>query len=328
MSHDHRPMKSTADTMSHDQQPMKSSPIQRRTSVPQAKQTDSDLSVKHCDIHHTLTPHTLTPHTLTPHTLTPHTLTPHTLTLRSKLRGIVIALCCHHRCRWQHMVGREWLSGRGFSAVDFHLIAHMSSWAVCGVRSVGGEGRRGEEEVCLHKEEEGEEEEEGEGEGEREDAQGKTQSLHKKLDASHPVDTMATCNHGDTMATYKPSKTTATCNLDNPPANCNHGNTTTCCNHDSTMATSNYRDIATHSHGNITATCNRGNAMTTSPSFPPSYCPHPQEGVGVMCKRVLDLARLHWLREMGWGGRLVTFVPRATSLENVLLIATPPQPVM
>ena len=319
MSHDQQPMKSTADTMSHDQQPMKSSadvlPVNPPAS-PQAEQTGSDLSLKLFDIDHTLTPHTLIPHTPL-----------------SKLRGIVIALCCHHRCRWQQMVGREWLSGCGFSAVDFHLISHMSSWAVCGVRSVGGEGGRGEgrvsgeEEVCSHKEEEEE--------GERNSTtQGKIQLSLMQQDTSNPIDTTATGNHGDTMATYRPSKTMATCNPDNTPANCistmatsnqgdtttcKHGNTTATCNRDNTTATYNYGDATT---------CNHGNAMTTSPSLPPSYSPHPREGVGMVCKRVLDLARLHWLWERGWGGRLVTFVPRATSLENVLLIATPPQPVM
>ena len=51
-----------------------------------------------------------------------------------KLAGIVIALCCHHRCNWPHLVGKEFFTSLGFSPADFHMISLMSSWAVCGVR--------------------------------------------------------------------------------------------------------------------------------------------------------------------------------------------------
>ena len=67
-----------------------------------------------------------------------------------------------------------------------------------------------------------------------------------------------------------------------------------------------------------------GVAMATDHTHhPPSYHPHPRESVGLVSKRLLDLARLHYLRERGMEARLVYFVPRGTSLENVLLIATP-----
>ncbi len=55
------------------------------------------------------------------------------------------------------------------------------------------------------------------------------------------------------------------------------------------------------------------------------YLPHPKEGVGLKCKRLIDLARLHYLRENGLEGRMVYYVDRETSLENVLLLATPRQ---
>ena len=50
------------------------------------------------------------------------------------LGGIVIALCCHHRCNWGHYTGRKALSELGFTPVEFHLLCLMSSWAVCGIR--------------------------------------------------------------------------------------------------------------------------------------------------------------------------------------------------
>ena len=53
------------------------------------------------------------------------------------------------------------------------------------------------------------------------------------------------------------------------------------------------------------------------------YVPHQREAVGLKCKRLIDRARVEYLRERGFKGRLVHFVNPLTSLENVLLIATP-----
>ncbi|XP_035294353.1 tRNA:m(4)X modification enzyme TRM13 homolog [Cricetulus griseus] len=48
--------------------------------------------------------------------------------------GIVIALCCHHRCDWRHYVGKEYFKALGLGAVDFYYFQRMSSWATCGMR--------------------------------------------------------------------------------------------------------------------------------------------------------------------------------------------------
>ncbi|KAL3868972.1 hypothetical protein ACJMK2_041717 [Sinanodonta woodiana] len=45
--------------------------------------------------------------------------------------GVVIALCCHHRCTWQAYVGKAFFKSCGLSARDFQLISSMSSWATC-----------------------------------------------------------------------------------------------------------------------------------------------------------------------------------------------------
>ncbi|XP_006831104.1 PREDICTED: tRNA:m(4)X modification enzyme TRM13 homolog [Chrysochloris asiatica] len=49
--------------------------------------------------------------------------------------GIVIALCCHHRCDWRHYVGKEYFRALGLGAVEFHYFQRMSSWATCGMRN-------------------------------------------------------------------------------------------------------------------------------------------------------------------------------------------------
>ncbi|KAM8930632.1 tRNA:m(4)X modification enzyme TRM13 homolog [Pelodytes ibericus] len=48
--------------------------------------------------------------------------------------GIVIALCCHHRCDWQHYVGRDFFQKLGLGQREFNLFQRMSSWATCGLR--------------------------------------------------------------------------------------------------------------------------------------------------------------------------------------------------
>ena len=53
---------------------------------------------------------------------------------RCDLRGMAIALCCHHRCTWNELVGSEFMLQLGFSPEDFHLLSRMTSWAVCGCR--------------------------------------------------------------------------------------------------------------------------------------------------------------------------------------------------
>ncbi|XP_036907231.1 tRNA:m(4)X modification enzyme TRM13 homolog isoform X4 [Sturnira hondurensis] len=67
----------------------------------------------------------------------------------SPVAGIVIALCCHHRCDWRHYVGREHFRALGLGALEFHYFQRMSSWATCGLRDVpmevlGGPVRRGD----------------------------------------------------------------------------------------------------------------------------------------------------------------------------------------
>ncbi|KAM5293496.1 tRNA:m(4)X modification enzyme TRM13 homolog isoform 2-T2 [Glossophaga mutica] len=67
----------------------------------------------------------------------------------SPVAGIVIALCCHHRCDWRHYVGREHFQALGLGALEFHYFQRMSSWATCGLRdtsveALGGTARRGD----------------------------------------------------------------------------------------------------------------------------------------------------------------------------------------
>ncbi|XP_068096087.1 tRNA:m(4)X modification enzyme TRM13 homolog isoform X2 [Hyperolius riggenbachi] len=50
------------------------------------------------------------------------------------VEGIVIALCCHHRCDWHHYVGKDFFQKLGLGQREFGLFQRMSSWATCGTR--------------------------------------------------------------------------------------------------------------------------------------------------------------------------------------------------
>ncbi|NXN11810.1 TRM13 enzyme, partial [Indicator maculatus] len=59
--------------------------------------------------------------------------------------GIVIALCCHHKCDWTHYVGREFFRSVGLGPVEFHYFQRMSSWATCGMRETAAKASASEE---------------------------------------------------------------------------------------------------------------------------------------------------------------------------------------
>ncbi|XP_046406099.1 tRNA:m(4)X modification enzyme TRM13 homolog [Ischnura elegans] len=46
--------------------------------------------------------------------------------------GIVIAVCCHHRCDWNSYTGKDFLCENGFEASDFGVMCGIASWATCG----------------------------------------------------------------------------------------------------------------------------------------------------------------------------------------------------
>jgi tRNA:m4X modification enzyme len=52
---------------------------------------------------------------------------------KKPLLGIMIALCCHHRCDWGSFVGKKYLLEKaGFSPQEFKLLCGITSWATCG----------------------------------------------------------------------------------------------------------------------------------------------------------------------------------------------------
>ena len=50
---------------------------------------------------------------------------------RLGLQGFGIATCCHHRCSWEHYVGRSLFQEHGMSEQDFQLVTWMTGTAQC-----------------------------------------------------------------------------------------------------------------------------------------------------------------------------------------------------
>lgn len=55
----------------------------------------------------------------------------------SQFKGLAIALCCHHVCRWEDYVNPTFFLAQGFEADEFALITSLTSWATCSIQDEG-----------------------------------------------------------------------------------------------------------------------------------------------------------------------------------------------
>lgn len=49
-----------------------------------------------------------------------------------KTIAMLIALCCHHRCEWKYLVGREFFIQNNVTEMEFTIMTKMVGWAICG----------------------------------------------------------------------------------------------------------------------------------------------------------------------------------------------------
>ncbi|XP_055945257.1 tRNA:m(4)X modification enzyme TRM13 homolog [Argiope bruennichi] len=54
--------------------------------------------------------------------------------IKHKICGLLMALCCHHRCSWNTYTGKHFMEEHGFAEKDFKLMCCIASWATCGLR--------------------------------------------------------------------------------------------------------------------------------------------------------------------------------------------------
>lgn len=57
------------------------------------------------------------------------------------VQGFAVATCCHHRCSWQHYVGKPLFQQLGFSPDEFEIISWMTGWALCGHETPAGQAQ-------------------------------------------------------------------------------------------------------------------------------------------------------------------------------------------
>ncbi|XP_042902977.1 tRNA:m(4)X modification enzyme TRM13 homolog isoform X2 [Parasteatoda tepidariorum] len=54
--------------------------------------------------------------------------------VKLKAFGLLMALCCHHRCSWDSYIGKQYFENFKLSEREFQLLCCMASWATCGLR--------------------------------------------------------------------------------------------------------------------------------------------------------------------------------------------------
>lgn len=69
--------------------------------------------------------------------------------LSAKTEAFIVALCCHHRCDWQALVGKEFFEKHQISVREFLIMTKMVGWAVCG----SGMSRERRKELGIEKHE-------------------------------------------------------------------------------------------------------------------------------------------------------------------------------
>ena len=53
---------------------------------------------------------------------------------KEKFKGLLLALCCHHRCDWPTFCGKKFFEELNLNSETFYRIRNLSSWATCGQR--------------------------------------------------------------------------------------------------------------------------------------------------------------------------------------------------
>nr|XP_054764185.1 tRNA:m(4)X modification enzyme TRM13 homolog [Lytechinus pictus] len=166
------------------------------------------------------------------------------------VKGVVMALCCHHRCSWRTHIGKQFFQEVGIMERDFMVLVRMSSWATCGSR--------------LAKEE-------------KEDEVGR--------------DGGKAASEDGTMKTPAGSETVE--DLDRSKRKERIGEAS---------------DIQPEQESIVSS---------LGLSVP------EREEIGFKCKRILDMARLSYMKALGLDAKLVYYVERNISPENAVLIAVP-----
>ncbi|XP_013389808.1 tRNA:m(4)X modification enzyme TRM13 homolog [Lingula anatina] len=195
----------------------------------------------------------------------------------SWIEGIIIALCCHHRCSWTHFVGKDFFTQHGLTGRDFQLVTSMSSWATCGYRP----NKKGVEKSSSAQE------------------PSKAPTPYSSLDQN-----LVKIENKTLVEENMPDQSeTSSCQSDMKQKN-----------HDKHIDEHNSDDGGEHAKNEDSGYNHpRYGALT----------PKQREDIGKQCKRLIDLGRMHYLKQKGFQTQLMVYIPHTVSLENVVLTAVP-----
>ncbi|XP_072045762.1 tRNA:m(4)X modification enzyme TRM13 homolog [Amphiura filiformis] len=252
-----------------------------------------------------------------------------TKTSRSQVNGIVIALCCHHRCDWSSYVGRDWWLAQGLTSKDFTAVSHMSSWATCGPG--GGwtpkktTNKNQKEETCEEEDIANSSLPKQQFEGDtacnkKEQNQGTDESRHKGSSVSLNVGTNKDMDNLSNTSTVASDRTSLSNQAQDVVGKLDIDEESS--EHVARQLDAEIlprskvskvdRDSDVHSYGgDVSAQRLVGLGVLE------------REDIGRQCKRLIDLGRMAYLQDFGFKSQLVYYVDKELSLENVALVALP-----
>lgn len=210
------------------------------------------------------------------------------------VKGIVMALCCHHRCAWRTHVGKEFFRDVGISKWEFMALVRMSSWATCGTRAPKMDGGIGGEDN-------GKDVKDGEQEVEEVEDGVKNKDGARRVEMQGSGASGGSGLQGGETLDKKEEESLKSEGLDERSMDQGTG-----------AGEEEEKDEIL-------------NCMEEQESIVSSLglsVPEREE-LGFKCKRILDMGRLLYLQNRGLHAELVYYVDRDISPENAVLIATP-----
>lgn len=245
----------------------------------------------------------------------------HTTKHSPRVNGIVIALCCHHRCDWTSYVGRDWWLAQGLTSEDFNAVTHMSSWATCGPdRKMGKVGEDGKSELGNKVADD-----QGESVG-KVDSQNVAENLGQSIttEESHQNTSLEHSGKDQIQATSKSID-----DMNSAEQSSGTEKRTLMITDDgdsSKRALSAESDDGARkpkvAKGKITDDVHTAGGYVSAQRLV-GLDVQQREDIGRQCKRLIDIGRLMYLERLGFKGHLVYYIDRELSLENVAMVAVP-----
>ncbi|KAK3890177.1 hypothetical protein Pcinc_005855 [Petrolisthes cinctipes] len=235
---------------------------------------------------------------------------------KAEVVGVVLALCCHHRCTWPTYVNPGFFQESGFSANEFYTLTSLTSWATCNPkRKTNGQGDSKseveDEDGGVPREEknvsEVQEKEKNDGRVDgkvQEDEKERIHEENQREEDNKRKDNESILNNGEVISKGKESNSMRKSQEGEDQEGEEEKR-----EDDDDIHTSTNTDLKTEK----TTRENRYARLGLSAS--------DREEAGRLAKQLLDEGRARFLRSLGFNARLIQYVERHTTPENVALVA-------